>query len=239
LPKHEGERMSRVLIIPDTHSPFMHPNFIKFLRNTRDEYKPDRIVHIGDLVDLHSLSNYMQDPDGFSCGEEWRRTVDDLQKIYKEFPIVQWIVGNHDRRPYRKAYDIGMSNKMIKPLSEIYETPVGWSIESEIIIDDVLYTHGEGAGGNTGWQNFSVKQNMSSVFGHFHAVGGVRYHQNRLGQQLFSMCVGCGVDETAYAMAYGKHMTARPMLGCGTVTDGVYANFIPMDLGNRNYRRIR
>ena len=231
--------MSKVLIIPDTHAPFMHPNFPKFLRNIRDEYKPNKIVHIGDLVDLHSLSNFMKDPDGFSCGEEWSRTLEDLQKLYAAFPTVDWVVGNHDRRPYRKAYDIGMSRKMIKPLSEIYETPPGWNIKSEVIIDDVLYSHGEGAGGLTGWQNFCVKQNLSVVFGHFHAVGGVRYHQNKLGQQLFSMCVGCGVDETAYSMAYGKHMPERPMLGCGVVTDGWKAEFIPMNLKDRGYRRIR
>ena len=229
----------RVLTISDTHVPFMHPNFVKFLRDLRDEYKPDKIVHIGDLVDLHSLSNFMHDPDGFSCGEEWTKTIEGLQKLYDAFPDVTWILGNHCRRPYRKAYDIGMSPGMVKPLDEIYETPPGWDIQTEIIIDDVLYTHGEGAGGLTGWQNFCTKQNMSAVFGHFHAVGGVRYHQNRLGEQLFSMCVGCGVDETAYAMAYGKHMAARPMLGAGTVTDGWKAEFVPMNLKDRKYRRIR
>lgn len=229
----------RVLIIPDTHVPFMHPNFVKFLRDVRDSYKPDKVIHIGDLVDLHSLSNFMKDPDGFSCGREWEETTIQLKKLTDEFKNVSWLLGNHDRRPYRKAYDIGMSPGMVKPLEEIYDTPPGWKTDTETLIDDVLYCHGEGAGGMTGWQNFSIKQNMSIVFGHFHAVGGVRYHQNRLGQQLFSLCVGCGVDENSYAMSYGKHMTARPMLGCGTVTDGWKAEFIPMNLRDRRYRRIR
>lgn len=229
----------KVLVISDTHYPFAHKNHLKFLRNLRDEYKPDKVVHIGDVVDLHSLSRFLHDPDGFSCGKEWEETVKSLEGIYREFPDVTWILGNHCARPYRKAVDVGMSPSMVKPLEEIYNAPKGWMVESETIIDSVLYTHGEGAGGVTGWQNFSVKQNMSTVFGHFHGVGGVRYHQNRLGQQLFSMCVGCLVDENSYAMAYGKHMAVRPMLGAGVVTDGWCAEFVPMNLKDRKYRRVR
>ena len=70
----------------------MHANFPKFLRHIRDEYKPDKVVHIGDLVDLHSLSNFLKDPDGFSCGEEWKHTIEDLQKLYAAFPVVSWVV---------------------------------------------------------------------------------------------------------------------------------------------------
>ena len=229
----------KVMIISDTHYPFAHKNSMKFLKEVRDEYKPDKIVHIGDLVDLHSLSAYLKDPDGFSCGDEWEQTKEALQAMYTEFPEVTWCLGNHDARVFRKAYDVGISAKMIKPLTEIYETPPGWTVETETIIDNVLYTHGEGAGGQSTWQNFCMKQNMSCVFGHFHSVNGVRYHQNKLGQQLFSMCVGCLVDEKAYAMAYGKNMAARPMLGTGVVTDGWKAEVIPMNLKDRRYRRIR
>ena len=43
--------MSTVLIIGDTHAPCMRKGYIGFLKRTADEWQPDRIVHIGDLVD--------------------------------------------------------------------------------------------------------------------------------------------------------------------------------------------
>lgn len=226
----------KVLVIGDTHAPFHHKNYLKFLCDVRDEYKPDMVIHIGDLVDNHALSNYIKDPDGFSASDEWRATTAALKDFYKEFPEVTWIIGNHDRRPYRKAYDAGMSPSMVKPLNEIYDCPPTWNIVPEIVVEDVLYTHGEGGGGQNGWQNLCIKQGKSVAFGHFHGVGGVRYWQNKFKEQKFSLAVGCGVDEEAYAMAYGKNTPNRPMLGCGLVTDGWRAEFRAMNLKTRRYK---
>lgn len=50
------------------------------------------------------------------------------------------------------------------------------------------------------------------------------------------MNVGCGLDITAYAMAYAKPFPVRPVLGCGVVLDGSYATFEIMDAGDK-YRR--
>jgi hypothetical protein len=43
------------------------------------------------------------------------------------------------------------------------------------------------------------------------------------------MDTGCGVDGNHPAMAYGKHLLSRPVLGCGVVIDGhpYYERFEP------------
>jgi hypothetical protein len=34
------------------------------------------------------------------------------------------------------------------------------------------------------------------------------------------MQVGCGIDNSQYAFAYGKSFPKKPILGCGLVLDG-------------------
>jgi predicted phosphodiesterase len=228
----------RVLVIGDTHIPFVHPNYLRFLKEIAEDYEPDKIVHIGDLVDHHALSRFVSDPDGLTSGNEWKASLDELSRFSKAFPEVEWVIGNHDARPFIKAYDSQIPEAFIRTLEEIYGLPEGWKVKPKTEIDGVLYTHGLGGGGQWGWQGLSLKQGQSTVIGHFHSVGGVRYHRSPIGQN-FTMVVGSGVDEDSYAMAYGKGMPARPVLGCGLVEDGVYAQFIPMDMGERRFYRKR
>lgn len=226
----------KVMIFSDTHMPFTHKNYVKFLKDQKELYKPDKVICCGDLVDHHALSNFIKDPDGASAGDEWKQTKEMLSDLFEVFPEVEWIIGNHDRRPYIKAYNNGMPGTLIRPLNEIYECPPGWTIQPDLELEGVKYIHGEGAGGQSGWQNLCNFENQSVVFGHMHSVGGVRYHQNSAGEQKFSMGVGCGVDQETYAFAYGRHHKNKPLLGCGFVTDGWDAQFLPMNLKTRRYK---
>lgn len=219
----------KIMIIPDLHIPFMEKNFLKFLADVKKAEKPDMFIQIGDLVDNHALGRWMKDPDGFSSGHEWDVTRKELEEIYQLFPDVVWVKGNHDRRPFNKAFEMGLPEKMVRPLEEIFESPNGWEVVDEVIVNGVLFTHGEGAGGQSGWQNFCKMAGLSTCAGHFHGVGGVRYFTMKNDKVLFSLQVGCGVDRKSYAMAYGKHAKNQPMLGCGIINNGKYAKFIPMD----------
>ena len=50
------------------------------------------------------------------------------------------------------------------------------------------------------------------------------------------MAVGCGVDNSSMAYAYGRNFKNKPILGCGVVIDGLpYAE--PMNLGSK-IRRV-
>ena len=52
-----------ILIISDTHIPYHHPDLIPFLKDLKEIYKPDRVIHIGDEVDKHAMSFHDSDPD--------------------------------------------------------------------------------------------------------------------------------------------------------------------------------
>ena len=57
------KKNKRILVISDTHFPYQHPDCILFLAALRSEYKPDRVVHIGDEIDGHAISFHNSDPD--------------------------------------------------------------------------------------------------------------------------------------------------------------------------------
>jgi predicted phosphodiesterase len=220
----------KIMIIGDVHVPFMHKYYMDFLKDVQKSEKPDKIIFIGDLLDHHALARWTSDPEGFSAGHEQMESQKQLETIYEAFPEATWIEGNHDKRPFNKAFEFGVPSSMIRPLTDIYCSPPGWDFKQEVYIDGVLFTHGEGAGGEVGWQKYAKEIGNSVVVGHYHGVGGIRYLTLKGGKVLFTMVTGCGVDEHAYAMAYGKHSKNRPMLGCGIVTNGKYAKFLPLDV---------
>jgi len=231
--------MSKVMTIGDTHLPFDHPNYLKFLIDTYNREKPDTMVHIGDFMDLYALSRFTLDPDVQGQKPEWEASLKRAKLYYKAFPQMYWIQGNHDQRAYRQAQTVGLGKLFMKEMNKVFQCPPDWEICTSKQIDGVNYFHGVAAGGGTGWQMYSQRQGRSAVIGHIHSVGGVRYHQNVEGKQVFTMAVGCGVDDSAYAFQYGKESASKSMLGCGIVENGTVAKFIPMDLSERKYRRIR
>ena len=56
----------------------------------------------------------------------------------------------------------------------------------------------------------------------FSSVQGANY-------KVFVCAVGCGIDASSYAMAYGKHFK-KPAIGCAVIFGGEFALNIPMDL---------
>jgi hypothetical protein len=224
-----------VLVIPDIQIPFEHPDTIPFLKAVRDMYEPTRVVQIGDLIDSHALSFYGSDPDGYSAGRELKKAIRNLKKFYRAFPKVDVVLGNHDDRLYRSAFAAGLPRSCIRDLPEILEFPKGWALHEDIVIDNVVYEHGDKFGNGNGNNAFkkAIDSNMAStVYGHFHAAAGVRWFANKR-YLLFGFNVGCLMDGHSYAAAYGKKFANKPILGCGIVDEGI-PQFIPMLLNRKS-----
>jgi UDP-2,3-diacylglucosamine pyrophosphatase LpxH len=205
--KEDGKR---VLVIGDIHSPFTVEGYFEHCIKVYEEFKCDTVVFIGDIIDLHYSSYHNADPDGYSAGEELKRAIDDIQKWYRQFPIATVIIGNHDKLAYRKAFSGGLSKQWIKDYNDVLGTPT-WSFVNQLIIDNVLYIHGESGSAVKVSQN----ESMSVVQGHIHTEMYVNWVTN----SMFALQVGCGVDRESYAMAYAKNWKPQK-LGCGVVLNG-------------------
>lgn len=209
-----------VLIIPDTQLPFEHQDAIAFLTAVKKKYKPDVVVHIGDFWDLHALSDYVINPDGLGVSQEYSEALKRSQAFYKLFPKVELIIGNHDIRMYKRAAKAGIPKAYLRDYKEWMGLPKGWTAHERVVVDDVLYIHGEGFSGHAGHRSAAVRNMQSTVMGHIHSHAGIAYLASHE-QLIFGMNVGCLIDNHAYAFEYGKHLPYKPILGCGIVQKGV------------------
>ena len=213
----------RVLVIGDTHAPAMHPRYIRFLKDVDRKYNCNRVVHIGDLVDWNAISFHEKDPSQPSPSEEYELAYRQVQKIYKAFPEVDYLIGNHSDLPGRKARAAGLPEEVILGFRELLGID-GWTIHerySDLKIDNVIYRHGDKGKGGTRIAAFrnAVDEHTSLVQGHLHAQFGIEYSANH-DRAIFGMQVGCGVLPGHPSMKYSRIYSARPILGCGVVING-------------------
>ena len=217
-----------VLVISDLQIPFQHKDSFKFLRAVKEKYKPTKVVCIGDEVDFCALSDFYQDPDGMSAGEELTKSIKEMKKLYELFPNVMSCLSNHTGRIMRKAFKSGIPTAFIRSYKEFFEAPEGWEWREFWIIDEVRYEHGHAmSGGAAGvLSNACVKNQRSTVFGHFHTGAGIRYISTPE-SLLFSFNVGSLIDRHSYAFNYSQAQKIRPVLGLGIVDKGI-PTFVPM-----------
>jgi UDP-2,3-diacylglucosamine pyrophosphatase LpxH len=207
--KRKGETRN-VLIIGDLHLPFEIDEYFDFIVEQYEKWNCTDVVLIGDIIDNHYSSYHETSPDGMGAGQELEIAINKLKKWYQKFPKATVIIGNHDRLVYRKAFTSGISSKWIKEYREVLEVP-NWEFVEDYVLDEVLYVHGDGPTARTKMKN----EMQSVVCGHRHSEQYVEFAVNPQ-QRIFGMQVGCGVDRTSYAMAYGKHFK-KPIIGCGLV----------------------
>lgn len=219
-----------VLAIPDLHEPFGHPHAYDFLRDVAREYKPDKIVCLGDEKDFHALGKWEHDPDGRSPGDEHKEGNLRLKELFKLFPEAQCCTSNHTARPMRKAFAAGLPSNFLKCYREFLEAPDSWSWHDRIVIDGVQYLHGEGFSGQNAHITAALKHRQSTVIGHIHSFAGVQYSQTDR-DRIFGVNSGWLGDINAYAFRYGKVFPHKPVLGCTIIIEGEAAIFLPMKNG--------
>lgn len=227
----------RVLCVSDLQEPFAHRDAFDFACAVRDKYDTDTVVNIGDEVDFHAFSGrFPHDPDGYSPGEELARGIEALQKWYGEFPETKVCRSNHLDRYYKKAFNSGLPKRAILSPRQLLEAPEGWEWREHWIIDGVKYEHGDHQGGVDAARMLAISNRQSTVIGHHHAHGGVRYIAND-DSVIFGLNTGCLIDRNAYPFAYGAGNKFKPTLGLGVVLYGV-PYFVPMILSGKAERWI-
>lgn len=228
LQKYKDKTEKPILVFSDPHAPFDHKRFPDFLRDTYKKYNCGRVICLGDLIDNHAISNHCAEACALGAYSELDLAISRLKVYAAYFPDVIYLIGNHDCRPERIAGQLGIGTRYLKDMHEVLELPEGWVCHGdEVIVDDVLYSHGIDAAGKNGALNKALRERMSVAIGHSHAYGGCNYSVNKR-DTVFGLNVGCGIDDNAYAFTYGKHSKNRVTLGCGIVYNSEHAEFVPM-----------
>lgn len=223
----------KVLAVSDLQIPFEHPDALSFCKAVVKKEKPNKIIQMGDLIDVHNPSDYDSDPDGYSPGHELEASRSTLEDWYKAFPNMTVLLGNHDLRYHRAAFKAKIPKDILKSMGDILKSPKTWTFVEEIVIDNVIYMHGDGSSGVSSNSSLELAKNsMQSVcHGHYHVNAGIQYYANKR-HLLFSFNTGCLIDKKAYAFNYGKKLVKKPILGVGIIEDGI-PKFIPMPLNSK------
>jgi predicted phosphodiesterase len=226
--------MSRILVIPDLHSPFILKGYFEFVKNVRRKWKTDTTVFLGDIFDFHVVSRHLKSPDADGAKEEYNKALKELQKWYKEFPRAFVCVGNHDARLYRQGAEVAIPTTLLPTYKEWTKCPKGWDWAMEHEIDGAIYMHGTASKFNgQGPHVQAAKTNMqNTVIGHYHTLFGVSYLANK-NQLVFGAIGGCGMDSASYAAKYAEERLVKPVVGCLVILPGSVVVTIPMPLGAR------
>ena len=203
---------NNVLICGDLHEPFCKEGYLEFCRLQQEVFNCGTVVFIGDVIDQHFSSFHSTDPDGLGGAMELDEAVNRLKKWHSVFPNAIVTTGNHDRIISRKLYSSGVSQRWMKPLHEVLETPT-WKYVTEYKHNNILYVHGESG---TAFKK-SQDELCSVVQGHQHTEGYVQLFN---GGKNFSMQVGTGIDFEQYAFAYAQR-GKKPILSCGIVMNNI------------------
>jgi len=195
-----GKVVDKLLICPDTHSQFCDMSALQIMLDFRDDWKPTKTIHLGDLVDCEAISSFPKD---------------DAMPLDKEFDIARhhldlirpthYLMGNHEERIQRPA----LVNKSIRNLLSIERN---LDLEARGI-EWKPY-------GATEWFEFGK---MKFMHGNYHGEHAGKQHASAYGCVCFghthriSQYTVKGIDERATGFNIGT-MTKTHMDYCKTMT---------------------
>lgn len=225
------EDNSVILNIPDLHFPYHHPDSFDFLQAVKKEYKPTRVVCLGDMEDMHAMSYHEHDPDLRSAGDELGELRECVAQLYAMFPRMDILESNHGSLTWRKAKTHGIPRAYIREYNDVLQVGPGWKWFYDLTLElpdgtPVYYHHGK----SSSVLKLSQQMGMSAVQGHYHESFSINYWGNPHGL-MWGLQSGCLIDFKSYAFAYARVNVKRPVLGCSLIINS-HPVLVPMVLDN-------
>lgn len=204
------------------HLPFQDKRAFDFLADINRDYKPDRVISLGDDADHYTLSRYPKDPSALSLKEEIKKLTKETKTLGLIFPKMDIMLSNHLERLYSKATVGGIPREFIKPYKEIIGAPSEWrwykslSITVDKTREKIYFVHDPGPSA----LNLAKSIAMNVVAGHLHSSMGLQYFANPL-KEMFAAQVGCLISDQGVPFEYNKRNVYRPLKGALIIIDGI------------------
>ena len=225
---------SRILVIPDLHFPYCHPDSLDFLHKLKVKLNPSRVICLGDELDYHAMSFHDKDPDLNSAGRELTLGLGYIDTLHELFPKMDLLESNHGSMAYRKAKHHGMPRHLLKSYNDVLGVSKDdWRWHGELILElpngrKCKFIHGI----SSNVLAASQACGMSLVQGHHHSLFELRYWNAGDGLN-FAITSGCLIDDKQLAFAYNKLQIKRPLIGV-TFIENSMPYLIPMALNEDN-----
>lgn len=221
-----------ILVIPDQHAPYQHPDTLEFLAAVAAKYKTDTVVNLGDETDMHGLSYHDSDPNLDSAGVELTKARVFLQALERMFPHMLVCHSNHGSMLHRKAKTHGIPVEMIKSYREVLFPNGGgqgweWAFAHRLTLpngEDVQFQHQ--ASGDL--LAAAAHERCNLVIGHLHGKYAINYAASK-SALYWGLNGGCLIDAKSMAFNYGENFRNKPIIGCSVIVDSLPI-LIPMRL---------
>lgn len=172
-------KTERVFIVPDIHCPYQDDRAISLAAQVCHDFKPTRIIFLGDFVDCTWASNFKKN--AATLPGELERELSAWESVRELFPgdKVEVLLGNHERR----VQDWLNEQPALAQWKEM-EPSRFWRLGNAQLINEghiplargkFIVTHGSRI---NKWSGYSAKAEMSEVWG----CSGASGHTHRLGK---------------------------------------------------------
>lgn len=210
-----------ILVIPDQHAPYQHPDSMAFLREVAKQFRPSLVVNLGDELDYHAMSFHDSDPNLESAGTELERAKVFTRELLAEFPHMLVCHSNHGSMVYRRAKAHGIPVQMLRKYRDVvlpdcknegWSWAFSWRVQTPL--GPVMFKHQ-----SANILADAAHNNCNLVVGHNHGNFSVEYSASSA-HLYYGAYAGCLIDKDAMAFAYGKHALRKPVVGCLVILNG-------------------
>lgn len=209
-----------ILVISDLQIPYHHVDSFLFLKEIKKQFKPTRVINIGDEADFNGLNFHGLDPDMASAGHELIEIRHYSGKLENIFPDMDLLESNHGLLPKRRAKAGGLPSAMLKSYNDIMDVGCGWRWHKSL---DIKLPNGKWCHLAHNYESnaLNVSKNLSRCFvqGHHHSKFELAFWSNGT-SQLWGATIGCLIDDNSPAFNYNKRSSKRPLLGCLVIKNG-------------------
>lgn len=174
----------KILVLPDIHVPYQCDTAVEAAMRVGEEFKPDEIVCLGDLLDCYTLSKYSRNTNrsGDLAAEiEQARDLLDEFKRRTGAKRATFIEGNHEARIRKFVLNKCPELANIKALRVDHMLElgnIGWDFIPEhkfYQVNSVFFTHGEYANMHSAKKHID-EYRVTVIHGHTHRITS-RYHR--------------------------------------------------------------
>lgn len=213
-----------IMVFGDSHFPYHHKDTFKFLQHIATTYCPDRIVHLGDLLDIYSVSDYPKDINHKDTWkDEIKKARECVQKLAELFPVMDILQSNHDDRIYKKSRVAGIPREAMAKYEDIIGAPPGWKWHPYLRItvdstrEQLYFAHTLAGGSLRAAQDLGC----TCILGHSHSKFGATAFSPAKGKMIWGVDAGCLVSDKGAPYSYNKLDRGRPIRGCCVIGAGV------------------
>jgi hypothetical protein len=229
LPKRYDNEV--ILAFGDTHFPYHDHRVFDFLNHVDSVYKPDRVIHMGDVLDIYSVSDYPKDADHpHTWKDEIQKARECVKTLAQIFPDLEVMSSNHDDRVYKKSRVSGIPREFMIKYEDVLGAPPTWKWYPHLTLTvdssrrQIFFAHTKTGGALRTAQDIG----KTCVLGHNHCRFGAEAFKPTNKKIIWGVDAGCLVSDKGAPYSYNKNDRGRPIKGCVVLVGGV-PNLIPLE----------